>query len=96
MSRELRNALEYLLRWQTGSRMEELNVLIAKYTEKDLQEAVLLKDNSGWLPIHWVCRRNTPLEVIQMLLDSDTDKKSILVRDDGGCLPISPSIVLVI
>jgi ankyrin repeat protein len=80
--------MSLLERRQTDSMMEEVNVLITNYTEKELQEAVLEKDNSGWLPIHWVCFYEAPLEVIQMLLDSDTDKKSIFEKDRFGRLPI--------
>ena len=48
MSRELRNALISLFRRETTSIMD-VNVLIANYTEKDLQEAVLLNGCDGWL-----------------------------------------------
>jgi ankyrin repeat protein len=88
MPRELSNALSSLLRRGTSSIAEEVNVLIANYTEKDLQDAVLLKGNNGWLPIHCACWKNAPLEVIQMLLDTDTEKKTILEKGTFGHLPI--------
>jgi hypothetical protein len=89
-SRELSNALSNLLeRWQRPPSMEEVNELIlVNYTEKDLQEAVLVENSFGSLPIHWACMYNAPLEVIQVLLDSDADKKSIFERDNFGSLPI--------
>jgi hypothetical protein len=89
MSCKLRKALMRLfLESETDSMMEEVNVLIANYTEKEFQEAVLEKDNNGWLPIHYACWVNVHVEVIRMLLDSDDDKKLILVEDIHGCLPI--------
>ncbi len=89
MSRELSSALMRLLeRRQRTSLTEDVKTLIDKYTEKDLQEAVLVKDNFGRLPIHYACIHEVPLEVIQMYLDSNTDKKSILEKDINGWLPI--------
>jgi hypothetical protein len=68
--------------------MEHLNALIENNTEKDLQEAVLKKGNFGQLAIHMACGHSAPVEVIQLLLDSDTDKKTILEKDNYGWLPI--------
>jgi hypothetical protein len=51
MSRQLSKALMSLLERQRTSIMEAVNVLIAKYTEKDLQEAVLVKDNEIGFPL---------------------------------------------
>jgi hypothetical protein len=75
---------------ETASMMEEVNALIANgnYTEEDLQEAVLVRSGARYLPIHVACICKVPLEVIQMLLDSDAAKKSILVKNDLGNLPI--------
>jgi hypothetical protein len=87
-SRELFNALVILLERQTTSIMEDLNVLIANYTEKDLREAVLEKDDDGELPIHTACLKNAPAEVIRLLLDSDTEKKTILAKTSFARLPI--------
>jgi hypothetical protein len=76
MPLELSKALSSLIRRrQTDSIMDEVNVLIANYTEKDLEEAVLMKDDHGWLPIHVACMCNVPLEVIQMFLESDVENK---------------------
>jgi ankyrin repeat protein len=88
MSRELSSALISLLRTPWERTIQEANVLIEKYEEEDLQGAVLEKDANGWLPIHCAFWRNAPLEVIQMLLDSDSDKKSIFEKTDLGKLPI--------
>jgi hypothetical protein len=88
MSRELYNALVSLVEEQTDSIMEDVNAVLANYTQKDLQEAVLLKDNSAWLPIHYACWNNAPVEVIRLLLDNDDDKKTILEKDNIGRLPI--------
>ncbi len=98
-SRELRNELSSLLRRrQTDSTgiMEEVNLLKANDTEKDLQDAVLAKGTSGDTSgdtrgdrlIQIACRMNAPVEVIQLLLDSDTEKKTIVLKDHDGCLPI--------
>jgi ankyrin repeat protein len=84
----LESLRRHLRRSHRTSMMEEVNVLIAKYTEKDLQEAVLVKDNNGSMPIHWACTYDALLEFVQMLLDSDTDKKSIFEKDKSGWLPI--------
>jgi hypothetical protein len=86
--RQTYSELMKLLRWETTSITEEMNVLIAHSTEKDLQEALLVKDSRGWLPIHWACMFDAPLEVIQMLLDNDSGKKTILAKDNEGWLPI--------
>jgi hypothetical protein len=68
---ELSNALGHLFRRFMPPSMDEVNDLIENFTERDLQEAVLVKDFEGCLPIHIAGMRNVPLEVIQMLLDSD-------------------------
>jgi ankyrin repeat protein len=65
-----------------------VNELLANSTEKDIQEAPLVKDGGGYLPIHRACIYKAPLEVIQMLLDGDVDKTTILVKDNGGRPPI--------
>jgi hypothetical protein len=39
------------------------------------------------LPIHYACEEKSP-EVIQLLLDNDTEKKTILEKDHRGQLPI--------
>jgi ankyrin repeat protein len=82
-SRELFNALISLLkRRRTYSTiLEEVNVLIKNYTEKDLQEAVLVKNDDGWLPIHCACYVSAPVEVIRLLLDIDHGKKSIFEKE---------------
>jgi hypothetical protein len=96
MSRKLRNTLECLFirrsTWQTEKFTEDLTVLVEKYTEKDLQEAVLEKDDDGELPIHIAWRNNAPVEVIQLLLDSDTGKKKIFEKNNDGWLPIHLAI----
>jgi ankyrin repeat protein len=89
MSRELRNALVSLIcGGETDSIMEEMHALIASYTEKDLQEAVLVKGYLGWLPIHVACYGGAPVEVIRLLLDSDDDNTTILAKTSFGQLPI--------
>ena len=55
MSIELRNELMSLLTSYSMYGIEEVHVLIAKYTEKDLQEAVLAKDFIGNLLLHCAC-----------------------------------------
>jgi hypothetical protein len=66
-----------------------VNALIANYTKKDLQEAVLVKYYRGQLPIHLACIYNAPLEVIQMLLENDSGKNTIHERCFyWGSLPI--------
>jgi hypothetical protein len=86
MSRELYIELVCLLQEETDDSITgKMNVLIANYTKKDLQEALLVRDHNGCLPIHWACRLKAPLEVIQLLLESDAEKKTIYYasRRDG-------------
>jgi ankyrin repeat protein len=42
------------------------------------------------MPLHLACHANVPVEVIQLLLDSDDsdNKKSLLEEDYNGWLPI--------
>jgi hypothetical protein len=89
MSRELYKALISLFRNETTSIMEEVNVLIGNYTEKDVQEALLEKeDRRGRLPIHLACEGGIPVEVIRLLLENDSDKETIFEKDGYGQLPI--------
>jgi ankyrin repeat protein len=93
-----------LLESQTTSVTKEVKALIREYTEKDLQEAVLLKTNyqdfnfdeveAGFL-LHSAITSNRPIEVIQLLLDSDIEKKTILEKDDRGYLPIHYACFLI-
>jgi hypothetical protein len=88
MSCKLFIGLVSLFRKQTDSIIEDVNDLMANYTEKDLQEALLEKGEFGNLPIHLACMCGAPIEVIQLLLDNDDDKKTILEKDNDGRLPI--------
>jgi hypothetical protein len=49
------------------------------------KETILEKNDYGKLPIHLACSTGAgaPLEVVQLLLDSDTEKKTILENKDG-------------
>ena len=50
---------------------------------------ILVKDDIGRLPIYYACKHgNATVEVIQLLLESDADKKSIFEKDGYGELPI--------
>jgi ankyrin repeat protein len=92
--RELCNALVGLLENESDYVAEKVKVLTSKYSEKDLQEAVLktkyVSRGMGWKGslLHCACKHGAPLEVIEMLLDIDTKKRTILEIDDYGRLPI--------
>jgi ankyrin repeat protein len=47
---------------------------------------VLVRDKDGSLPIHVALHYGAPLEVIQLLLDHDIEKKTLLVKAFGGSL----------
>jgi ankyrin repeat protein len=81
MPRALSNALARLLKRQTDSVTEDVNALIISYTQSVLQEAVLVRDKDGSLPIHVALYYGAPLEVIRVLLDNDTENKSIFEMD---------------
>jgi ankyrin repeat protein len=66
-------------------------LLVSQYPDKALRLAVLMTnefDDSQRLPIHLACDTNAPIDIIQWLLQQDTQKTSILQRDKWGDLPI--------
>jgi hypothetical protein len=74
---------------------ENFLILVSRYPEEALKEAVLMTASetpgssfSGRLPIHLACDNNAPISIIQWLLNSDTEKTSILKPDKWGDLPI--------
>jgi ankyrin repeat protein len=74
---------------------ERFLLLVSRYPEEVLRGAVLMTaletpdiSFSGRLPIHLACDNNAPIGVIRRLLESDTDKISILKPDKWGDLPI--------
>ena len=68
--------------------IEEVNVLRGRYTERQFQEAVRLTDYTGCLLVHYACRYNASVSVIQLLLDSDNGNNSIYKKNVMGWLPI--------
>ncbi len=95
--RELCDALVALIERKTTYLKDKVEDLTANYSEKDLQEAVRLKTEypvRGYerkqkgLLLHHACKQRAPLELIEMLLDNDTDKRTSLEKDDCGRLPI--------
>lgn len=74
---------------------EEFLLLISQYPEEALNGAVLMtaaettgSSFSGRLPIHLACDNHAPVGVIRMLLDSDSQRTTILRPDRWGDLPI--------
>jgi ankyrin repeat protein len=74
---------------------ERFLLLVSRYPEEALNGAVLMTAQetpdcsfSGRLPIHLACEYSAPIGVIRWLLESDTDKTSILKPDKWGDLPI--------
>jgi ankyrin repeat protein len=67
--------------------VEVIQLLLDSDTDK---QSILERIHDGRLPIHCACRANAPVEVIQLLLDSDDsdNKKSLLEEDYNGWLPI--------
>ena len=55
------------------------------------KKRILVKDNDGWLPIHFACYGGATVEVIRLLLDSNVEKKT--VHEKGDCL--FPDCVLI-
>ena len=88
MSIEVYRELATCLKRYPKPCIEELNVLIENYPEKDLQEAVLHTDFIGCLLIHHACFHDAPVEVTQLLLDSEAENKSIFQQNRMGWLPI--------
>jgi len=88
MSIELYIELRSLLQRQATPDIEEVKVLIARYTETDFQEAVLHKDYTGMMLIHHACYGDVHVAVIQLLLDSDAGNNSIFKKNIMGWLPI--------
>lgn len=105
VARQLRDELELLFE-QSRSRLfqlvdfdqtleEEFLMLVSRFPNEALQEAVLLtaqespdSSYSGRLPIHLACDNRAPIGVIRWLLDGDKNKTSILKPDKWGDLPI--------
>mmetsp|Transcript_26243 Transcript_26243/g.39726 ORF Transcript_26243/g.39726 Transcript_26243/m.39726 type:complete len:388 (-) Transcript_26243:2348-3511(-) len=82
---------------QASREMEERFVmLVSQYSTESLERAVHMKLNiaesspryTGRLPLNLACDKNSPIQVIQYLLESDTDKSSVLHKDKWGDLPI--------
>mmetsp|Transcript_24166 Transcript_24166/g.35816 ORF Transcript_24166/g.35816 Transcript_24166/m.35816 type:complete len:383 (-) Transcript_24166:2437-3585(-) len=75
---------------------ERFVVLVSQYSTETLKRAVLMTMNvpkssplyTGRLPLNLACDKNSPIQVIQYLLDSDSDKSSVLHKDRWGDLPI--------
>jgi hypothetical protein len=68
--------------------IEEVTAVISRYTEIDLQQAVLLQDSMGNLLLHYACYDDASVEVVQLLLDVEVENKSIYQKNCTGWLPI--------
>jgi hypothetical protein len=82
---------QLLQRWNeipVSPSLEEVTAVTVRYTERDFQEAVLLKDYLGNLLIHYACWENAIVEVVQLLLDTEVENKSIYQYNITGMLPI--------
>lgn len=92
---ELHNALVDLFESESDNIIEEFRVATSRYSEQDLEQAVIEAEflsqagrrRTGTL-LHSACKHRAPLEIVQMLLDKDPDKRTILEKDDSGRLPI--------
>ena len=60
-------------------------LLAADTTPK--KQSILKPDKWGDLPIHTACSRRD-LQVIELLLENDCDKRTIFVKDNHGMLPL--------
>lgn len=68
---------------------ERFVMLVSQYSPQVMSRAVLLThDDSARLPLHLACDKNAPLHVIRWLLESDTQKLSLLKPDKWGDLPL--------
>jgi hypothetical protein len=68
--------------------MEDVDVVLARYTEADIQEAVRMKDFIGCLLLHYACHQHVPVLIVQWLLDKEVENKSIYQQNRMGSLPI--------
>jgi hypothetical protein len=64
--------------------IEEVTAVISRYTEIDLQQAVLLQDSMGNLLLHYACYDDASVEVVQLLLDVEVENKSIYQNNCTG------------
>ena len=55
--------------------------MVGNWQEGDIRGAVSDECGGGWLPIHGACKVGATLEVIQLLLESDIGKETILLKD---------------
>ena len=88
MSVQLYNELTHRLTTLPMPVIEEDNVLKGRYTERQFEEAVHLRDFTGCLLVHYACRYNASESVIQLLLDSYNGNNSIYKKNVMGWLPI--------
>ena len=67
-----------------------VNELVAKYHQQDIEEAVIVTNNGSSLLRSTIGHdgSSSPVEVMQLLLDHDIDKKTIAMKDYAGDLPI--------
>ncbi|KAL7551378.1 hypothetical protein ACHAWF_014580 [Thalassiosira exigua] len=78
LAQEVRTAIE-----------EEFVALVSHCDQSTLRRAVLMPfDDSRRLPVHLACDKNAPLAVLRALLDADAEKRSIVVPDKWGDLPL--------
>jgi ankyrin repeat protein len=66
-----------------------IKYLIARYSDDDLSEAIKIKGSCERLLLHeacWKCMEM--LEVIQILVNADKDKRTLLAKDINGSLPL--------
>jgi hypothetical protein len=70
--KELRRLLQ---RYDPLPSMEDVDVVLARYTEADIQEAVRMKDYIGCLLLHYACHQHVPVLIVQWLLDKEVQNK---------------------
>ena len=71
-----------------------MKTLLANYSSDDQQEAVLIHDQDNQIgtllhqAVVLIFESDLPIGVIHLLLDADSEKKSIFEANEGGFLPI--------